>query len=217
MFGGKSLLAVTVIENIEHKCLHEGCEKLFPLNNFKNHLESCPHRRVHCPASDDLCNEELELSNLYSHITLKCKGSLNHTKTVGVNNGKFPKTMTYGIGNREQSVHGFALDRNGDAYFYLCVEHLPTYTVFSVQYFGNAKECQKYVVTLGVHHPDDQGMDGVNVHRWSSEPLPIDMNQVDKLQNGLLVGRKQLEKIVVKTEDGAFRVRLTMDISVDFL
>jgi len=42
MSSGKSLLAVTVIENIKHKCKHGDCEKLLYLADYKIHLEACP-------------------------------------------------------------------------------------------------------------------------------------------------------------------------------
>ena len=48
MGNGKSLLAITVIENIDHKCKFVECEELFPLDKLDAHKKIGQHRIVKC-------------------------------------------------------------------------------------------------------------------------------------------------------------------------
>ena len=44
MENATSTLAVTVIENIEHTCEHDGCEETRPISELAAHQARCPHR-----------------------------------------------------------------------------------------------------------------------------------------------------------------------------
>ena len=69
MGTGKSLLAVTIIENVDHKCKFVDCEELFAMDKLENHEKVCKHRTVHCP--HESCNEKVVLSKLLEHIGKK--------------------------------------------------------------------------------------------------------------------------------------------------
>ena len=75
MQGGRSLLAETVIENIEHKCGHEGCEVMLDLKDHEAHVKQCLHRVVQCPFLHLFCGKEMSLSSLYDHLIRECRGS----------------------------------------------------------------------------------------------------------------------------------------------
>jgi len=64
-----SSLAVTVIENIDHKCKFAACQELFPLDKLEEHEKVCSHRTVKCPHLN--CAEEIALSKLPAHIVSK--------------------------------------------------------------------------------------------------------------------------------------------------
>merc|ERR1740137_130425 len=49
MGDGKSLLAVSVIEIIDHKCKFVECEELFAVDKLEAHEKVCKHRMVKCP------------------------------------------------------------------------------------------------------------------------------------------------------------------------
>jgi len=212
MGSGKSLLAVSVIENIEHKCRHEDCVELLPLEEFKVHLKSCPHRNVICPAPKEFCGKEMALSKVYDHILGQCKGSWNEP-CKNLNNDIFPKTLTYpAVDVPNKSVKGFALCWNG-VHFYLSVEKVPAYSVFSILLFGSDLECQDFEVNITVHRDDEKDMKGKHVQRFTGEPLPIDMAQEMRKQNGLMVGSRQMGKIAMKNVDGSsMMVGITIDI-----
>ena len=75
MFRTVSLLATTVIENIEHSCSYEvdGCQEKFPLNLLAEHKKSCQFRSISCPAY--MCNKRVVFTNLVNHLLNQCEQS----------------------------------------------------------------------------------------------------------------------------------------------
>ena len=63
MFKNVSLLARTVLENIEHRCRFdtEGCQVTTPLSDVENHKKICNFRPVCCPS--DLCKVKVAFKN----------------------------------------------------------------------------------------------------------------------------------------------------------
>ena len=66
MGGGKSLLAVTIIENIEHRCKFDLCEENHSFEEIEKHEAVCEHRTVACPKIT--CRAEVPLSKLVYHL-----------------------------------------------------------------------------------------------------------------------------------------------------
>jgi hypothetical protein len=213
MFNGKSLLAVTVIENIDHKCKFEGCHELLPLQEYQEHLQCCPQRIVHCPSPREFCGKAMALSKVYEHIMDECQGSFNSRAKDTLKNDDFPKFLEYdsGLGERK-SIPGFALCWKG-VYFYLSFEKMAQCCMFSVQHLGNALECKDYVVSLVVHRSDEEDLKGAHMIKLSGEPFPIDMDPTTRNANGLIVGSLLMEKLVSKDNNGVGRVGITIDIS----
>ena len=80
MFRTVSLLATTVIENIEHTCCFEvdGCREKLPLIQLAKHKKSCQFRSISCPAY--MCNKRVVFTNLVDHLLNQCeqaKGSFS--------------------------------------------------------------------------------------------------------------------------------------------
>jgi len=68
MGNGQSLLAITVIENIDHKCKFDGCDNYFTVDKLDDHAKGCVHRTVSCPE----CIENVALSKLVNHLIGTC-------------------------------------------------------------------------------------------------------------------------------------------------
>jgi len=210
MSNGKSLLAVTVIENIDHECSNDVCEETLPLAELKLHRQCCPHRSVLCPALAQLCGKKLPLSKVYDHIIKECAGSYNRVgNNDAKNNGQFPKHFRYpstaSMGD-DAVLKGYVFFWSNQ-HFYLSFEKFLGYTVLSLSLLGAAEECREYEVMLAVHRTDDEDMKGKHVQKFTGEPLPIETNQKARRHYGLLVGTMQLEKIEV---DG--KIGITLDI-----
>ena len=82
-----SLLAVTVVENIDHKCIY--CDLYFQLEKLDEHKRECKHRLVKCPSFP--CGAVVSLSKLKGHIVKECvKG-----KVVEINEETMPRIISY--------------------------------------------------------------------------------------------------------------------------
>ena len=66
MGSGRNLLAQVVIENLDHRCSLEGCNKLVAHDKYKKHLEECEFRLVTCPGAD-LCGKAIPYNQLHLH------------------------------------------------------------------------------------------------------------------------------------------------------
>jgi len=203
MLVGKSLLAKTIIENIEHKCRHEGCEELYTLEALKIHVQRCQHRPMHCPAPRNLCGKELPLCRLYDHIVNDCKVSYNRKwDSQGYANDEFPLKMK--VTNKDW---GYGVSFCGSK-FYLGGEKTPDFTVYTVELFDTEEDAQDYEVSITAHKVDDDEMKGKHVQRFTGEPLAIDTKPHMKKRNGLIVGSVQMSNIA--DSDGF--LQLTVDI-----
>eukprot|EP00092_Neocalanus_flemingeri_P040020 GFUD01043589.1.p1 GENE.GFUD01043589.1~~GFUD01043589.1.p1 ORF type:complete len:452 (+),score=131.41 GFUD01043589.1:126-1481(+) len=211
MFSGKSLLAVKVIENIQHACRNEDCGKFFPLEEYKLHLTSCLHRTVNCPSPNEFCSRKMALSKVYDHILEDCQGSFNNigNNNSNLNNGNIPKYIAVGS-ILKLSSKGLALKWN-DKIFYLNLEKAPECYIFSLELFGTALECKDYEVSITVHRTNDKEMKG-KVQRFTGKPLPIDTEQEKRKKNGLLVGPDQMESLSVIDEKLKINFGITLDI-----
>ena len=70
MSGTVSLLAATVIENLEHQCrwADAGCQERLAAGQVEAHSKVCSYRTVHCPSN--LCGEAVALPLLPLHLPL---------------------------------------------------------------------------------------------------------------------------------------------------
>ena len=66
MGTGKSLLADTVIQNVEYKCNFDDCEEVFEIDKLDEHESICVHRLVLCPS--DGCDKTIPLSQILDHL-----------------------------------------------------------------------------------------------------------------------------------------------------
>jgi len=73
MGEGKSLLALAVIEEIQHECNNQGCTEMFPLTRIEQHENECDWRLIICPGKDSVCNAMVPFCNVESHVQ-DCKG-----------------------------------------------------------------------------------------------------------------------------------------------
>lgn len=82
MGSNKSILAGTIIDNIEHKCKFEDCDQSLLLPDLIKHEEACPHRSVVCPQKS--CTVKVPLSKLISHIVDNKSCSENNNISVNL-------------------------------------------------------------------------------------------------------------------------------------
>merc|ERR1719341_2983159 len=67
MGQGQSLLALTVIKNVQHECGHQGCSVKFNLDQIKEHEEKCTWRLIPCPGMGLFCKANTPVGNVLNH------------------------------------------------------------------------------------------------------------------------------------------------------
>ena len=77
----KSLLAMAVVEVIEHDCPNEGCTRTFLTCELAAHEVVCDHAPVFCPAPH--CQAVLPLADLRSHLLTDCVNTRKELGTRG--------------------------------------------------------------------------------------------------------------------------------------
>jgi len=206
---GKSLLAVTILENIEHACKHEGCNELHLLKNLDQHMKICPFRKIKCPAPLDFCGKEVAFCHILDHILADCKGSRNKEKFDGEVTvlQSMPSTWVYSDAVypvKDFHIFGEAVQWK-DRFFYLSSERLGGASCFSVLYLGEESECKNITVEISMRKSvEDGAADGVEEFslKYVGPPLPVDLPEDERKKNGLVVGTRFLEKIVIKNGAG---------------
>ena len=142
MGNGKSLLAVTVIENIEHKCRFVECEELFALDKLDAHEKICQHRIVKCPYSK--CEVEIAMSKLLDHLGLLtcCDNSKPKVIETSSKTGKIDlivtKFPTQGNKNISWRMETFSYR---DTNFVICSEKIGDYYHFTMVMFESEEVC----------------------------------------------------------------------------
>eukprot|EP00092_Neocalanus_flemingeri_P015484 GFUD01016761.1.p1 GENE.GFUD01016761.1~~GFUD01016761.1.p1 ORF type:complete len:331 (-),score=84.94 GFUD01016761.1:47-1039(-) len=193
IFNGKSLLAATVIENIEHSCPNKGCQTLSSLNQLETHKTVCPYRLVDCPAPAGKCNKTLMFSDILHHISEDCLGSAR--KGVGELLGN-KRTWSFqsSTGNYATLTMSFT---SHDQVFFLTSEKKECGSFAAcVQMLGTETECSHFGVDITLHRYDDLNMEGRHLHKFHGDVYSVDMDKKERGKYGLNVGDKAMERIV---------------------
>jgi len=177
MRTGRSLLAVTIIEKVDHKCKFNDCKELFPLGNLlENHEAACPQRTVICPKP--LCNEKVPLSGLISHLLNSDFCCRENSSPLPVSTiGPAWNVHKYNVGTQGLTELGtwpthiytfdgevfvvFPLITGGTCYFMLVM-------------FASVAKCSKYNMKMVVHDHNNEVELSTNATIFLGSPLSID-------------------------------------------
>ena len=192
-----SLLAGTVLENIDHTCKFEDCNENFCLEDLKKHEAICPHRTVNCPISK--CTVKTMLSKLVDHLK-------NSKKCCG---GDLEALENWN--RRNLSVGGDASGRNdinwrmhiysfSDEVFAVFPMKSGGQFYFSVIMFASETECSKYEFEMIIHEKESEALDSVTAVKFCGNPLSIDLKKEE--QKLYSIGQQLMTKIVNKSIDG---------------
>ena len=177
-----SLLATTVIENIEHRCKfeEEGCKVKSLVGKVEEHRRQCPFRPVRCPETKR-CNKEVALAHLLHHVLNSCL-----RKTC-----KHVEGSTYS-GQYLNFIQSTLLDTLSwdDKFFFLCQRLENVYRSFYVQMLGTEEECKLYNVNITL--VDTTGQASVS---FSDNPVPIDLGEDDRRVAGFPIFDKMMNKL----------------------
>jgi len=200
MGNNMSILAGTIIDNIEHQCKFEDCDQSFLLTDLEKHEEACPHRTVFCLHPS--CTKEIPLSKLQNHLVDKtsCLGEnvfvdLRNKKrctSFQIFNGDVtdPK-MTWGLDTFSFEGMDFALylhKSQGQFYFVIVM-------------FGTEVQCSEYRVELEVHEYSSNKSSEIKQisYKFCGNPTSIDVEKT-KL-NSFGINELAMQQMVDKSED----------------
>jgi len=180
-----STLAVTVIENIEHLCDHDGCGLKFLLKDLPSHLRSCIHRPVKCPGLD--CSVKTPYSTLHDHVISCC------VERAEIKTYKLPHEFTYMMNedikdlDRERENLNWKLEgvRYDDRIFFLKVTRKARVGrwFFFVHMIGSLEDTLRYGVSFTIFRPSNDGPEGKYAQKYSGDVCAIDIETVDEVED----------------------------------
>jgi len=149
MGSNKSILAGTIIDNIEHQCKFEECDEMFLLPNLEKHEEACPHRTVTCPNPN--CTKKIALSKLLPHLLDRT--SCREANTfVNLSNNKSSTSFNVDgdltTPEMSWSVEAFSFEGMD---FVVYPDKSKGHFYFVILMLGTEVQCSKYSVELEVH------------------------------------------------------------------
>jgi hypothetical protein len=208
MGPGTSLLAVTVIESVPHRCQFElaGCPAQLGLQELRGHQARCRFRPVRCPNFS--CTEQLPLAALAGHTLRGCvHNSLFYNSPLSNNyNYIIPANQQDQFDRRRNSTwrpDGLTYDGNN---FFLKITRKGKKGnwYFYVQMAGGEEEGAAYTATIFVHRTG-AGLDSRNSHRFIGEVCPIDLSSVEAAAEAgccQILTDAQMRKVFTEGERG---------------
>ena len=180
MGAGKSLLASTVLENIEHKCKFDDCEEKFALENIEQHEALCSHRIVSCPGP---CIQKAPLSKLVAHWEAS-KCCLKTPKAINMGWNRLDYCISASIelsrSHMDWPADVFKISFNNHLIFFPTKIEGQFYFVPVMTTSEN--ECQQYKIEIVVHERQmEAGFPGPGLcARFQGSPLSIDAEKKDQ-------------------------------------
>eukprot|EP00092_Neocalanus_flemingeri_P028601 GFUD01031058.1.p1 GENE.GFUD01031058.1~~GFUD01031058.1.p1 ORF type:complete len:298 (+),score=24.42 GFUD01031058.1:242-1135(+) len=214
MGDGKSLLAVTVIENIDHRCRFFDCGEFFPHDRIEEHAKVCGHRTVICPHSR--CNRKVGLSKLLGHLNEilgDCSYGSDRIENVSLVD-KVSAVQTLNFSASEMSrkgkfvsykLHTFAYE---DISFCIKVGKRDWLYHFYRVMFAAEEVCSEYKIEMTVHERNATSDDSVVTFKFCGKPCSIDIDE--KEIYGLKIDKTGMEQILNKSRNGAFSVSFSI-------
>merc|ERR1712059_23749 len=206
MGQGKSTLAVTVIENIDHECENEGCQEKFQLGELANHGKCCFYRPVKCP----YCDVQISLASLPTHMesSSTCWGSKieSHEMPREID---YETTMTDMILDEDETWDPECMRYDGRIFVVKVARckvggNSPR-RVFMVQMVGEEEETAKYRATIIVQRPGGDDPGGKCSLRYHGDICPIDVTSVQAADD---------KGMCLTLTDGAMKTYLVDEVDV---
>lgn len=177
MVRSNNILAVTVVENIDHQCQH--CNNYFSWENLAQHKKECQHREVKCPYLP--CDSMVSLASLKEHVLNGCfdKAVIRENMMPCVFNFYFP---TSALRKNDLNWRLRVMCFEEKQFFLKTTRrsfHGRVRWMFYVQMNGNAEETSNFTATILVFRYGDSPGEGEYCHRYSGDICPIDVSSVE--------------------------------------
>ena len=182
MGNGKSLLASTLLDNIDHHCKFNNCDMVLASDEIENHEGICPNRDVICP--HPTCSEKVSLSELVDHIKQSCgigavqplqvtwnRRACHYSQrdtgpAVAFGQWALPVRMYTGFGQ----IFGTYVFYKDNHFF------------FGLTMFAAETECSKFKVEMVVHEKEADVEDSDMNVKFQDSPMSIDVSEKKKMR-----------------------------------
>jgi len=223
MSGTVSLIAATVIENLEHQCrwADAGCLERLAVGEVETHGKVCGYRTVQCPSYN--CREAvalpllpLHLATCYNHVAAMDDGdpfpcipedSITTDWLVSIDEEParfYPEfdVMTLQWKNKRFCLvnHKSWRDGEGDVGDRITLHE----TNFHVEMLGTEEECSKYRVAINLENEEKD-------LALTYQGPPISIDQKDVVGFGLVIKDTMMQELttVIGKEEGFISVKLS--------
>jgi len=209
MGQGKSLLAATIVENIDHKCSFSDCGESFSRVDLAMHEIICPHRIVTCPYIK--CTLAVSLAKLSNHLInspqccfpkkdgvalrILCSGKWNRSnyaceKLVDDQLASWSVGL-YRYSNSGEMFVVYPVKKNGQIYFVILM-------------LDSEVECSKFKFELIIHERDSGALESENVVKFQGCPISVDTKREER--NIYVASNQLMTKIIKDSNPASFRL-----------
>ena len=198
-----SLLAKTVIENIEHDCTNEGCNKKLSHKEVVKHREElCKYRRVLCPGNSSICKAILHFWELNDHFkTCTSVKRFNHKNMRYLS---FQKSILTEDNTLNVNLRTEMFNLNNEVFAVQKKMENANFS-FGVLMLAERDKCNRFKVTIEIQ---DANYETVFLAQFN--PAPIDMENRDLTS---LVVPKHTFASMVTSEEDQIRYKLVLKVS----
>ena len=196
MGNNKSLLAMAVIENMEHECTNTGCKEMLAYEEVRKHKEElCKYRLVLCPGEE--CDSTFPCSSFDDH-TNTCEDIDVATDTrnwfrVDDDNDTNSQwnTRIYHINNE---IFGLRVGNCNGNFF------------FETLMLAEREKCNRFKTTISILDPNDE-----TSFVGQFNPTPIGATHVQGSR--LTIEKKSMDTIMTTENDGSRMFGIDLSIS----
>jgi len=208
MGDGKSLIAVDIIEALDHGCKYDNCNEQFPFGApLEKHEISCSFRTVNCPKKD--CNTKVALAGLLNHL-LQSSCCDQDVEALHRDLNEW-NTGSYSDEENDDAIWPIDVYKiNGEVLAFLPLKSKGFY-YFMLIMGATESECTNYEVEMVVHDDDTlaEDVDAKVAVKFFGTPLSIDMKRNDFKLFGTTA---QLVKKIVKMSENKDAFRLSFKL-----
>jgi len=202
-----SLLAKTLVENMDHKCNLEGCDQVVPFKEYQQHQDECGHRMVMCPGLEDCCDELLPLCEVEEHAIKNCRGvvyeSQNKDQSFGISLGEGEKP-----GDEDYLMWKTRMFKCLGRKFFVKVEVSEGHLYVETLMLGSTKDCENIRSEVSLLHGKSREV----VYKFFSKPRPLGKEKTLKKDDCLSVTTKSISsKKYFDEERREYNIRVKAD------
>ena len=168
MGNSTSLLAKTLVENMEHKCNLAGCEEIVPYKEYRKHQDDCKHRVVMCPGLEGCCDELIPFCKVEDHAISTCSGMVyevqNKDQSFGISFGEGEKP-----GDEDYLMWKTRMFKSLGRKFFVKVEVSEGHLYVETLMLGSPRDCEGVEAEVSLLHGKSREV----VYKFFSKPRPL--------------------------------------------